>query len=257
MIRKRGNDKVRRSGADARIDPSGVESFIARTSPYFSFTEGLMGQERDHQPALLNLADMIGPVSHELRNVFNNMVLTAAVLTRAVPEELRGQVAEFRSLALRANEMLTLLDHYRQAIVASRGLVDLNEAVEEAVNQCRANGLEVANKTSTDLPPVWAGRADVLRLIELLVSACRPPVQVCTERTGSAVRLTVQAGPPPNGESFERFFDAFGPAGSGKSQLERAACQTIARRLGVTLRTEKREGGMAVFIDFDPADNIS
>src|SRR5579871_5495706 len=147
-----------------------------------------MTQEHDHQPALLNLADMMGPISHELRNIFNNMVLNTAILARAVPENLRSQVAEFKSLALRANEMLTILDHHRQRIVAIRRPLDLNEVVEEAMQQFRAKGVEVTKQTAAGLPPVWGNQAEISRLIQLLVGTCKPPLEIRTEHAGSVVQ---------------------------------------------------------------------
>jgi hypothetical protein len=213
-----------------------------------------MIQEHDHEPALLNLADMMGPVSHELRNVFNNMVLSTAILARTIPEEHRNQVAEFRALALRANEMLTMLDHHRQRIVAMRRPMDLNEVVEEAAQRCQANGVEVAKKLASGLPQVWGNQGDMSRLIELLVKTCRSPRQVQTCRNGAAVELAVMGGPLPTTEPVEKFFDPFGPSGSAQSHLDRAACQTIARRLGAPIRTKSSEGGIAVVIDFEPAN---
>ncbi len=214
-----------------------------------------MTQEHDHQPALLNLADMMGPISHELRNIFNNMVLNTAILARAVPENLRSQVAEFKSLALRANEMLTILDHHRQRIVAIRRPLDLNEVVEEAMQQFRAKGVEVTKQTAAGLPPVWGNQAEISRLIQLLVGTCKPPLEIRTEHAGSVVQLVVAGGPLPKGESVEHFFDSFGPPGSGQSHLERAACQTIARRLGTPIRVKSRDGGMMVLVDFELAND--
>lgn len=212
-----------------------------------------MIQEHDHQPALLNLADMMGPVSHELRNVFNNMVLNTAILARAIPETHRSQVAEFRSLALRANEMLTMLDHYRHRIVAIRQPLDLNEVVEEAVERCQANRVEAARELAADLPKVWGNCLDLGRLVELLIQTCRPPVQVQTCRAGTTVELVVLGGPLPAGEALEKFFDPFGPSGSAQAHLDRAACHTIARRLGTPIRAKSRDEGIAVIVDFEPA----
>ena len=204
---------------------------------------GPASQGNDCHSSLLTLADMVSPVSHELRNVFNNIVLKAAILSQAVPEELRDQAADFRALAMRANEMLSFLDQYRQKIVAARQPLDLNAVVLEAVDRCQAAGSAVTKKTTPDLPPVWGNQADVRRLVELLVAAFQGPVQVLTDRSAAAVRLTVQdSGPLPRAEELESFFEPFGPPGASQSGLELAACQTIARRLKAAIRAENQIG---------------
>ncbi len=51
--------------------------------------------------ATLNIADMVGPITHELHNVLNNIVLQAAIVMREVPEAFREDVAAVRRHAFR------------------------------------------------------------------------------------------------------------------------------------------------------------
>src|SRR5262249_61482272 len=57
-------------------------------------------QAREQQTPFCILADVVSPVSHELQNVFNNIVLQAAILRREVAEYVRPGVEVSRRLCL-------------------------------------------------------------------------------------------------------------------------------------------------------------
>ncbi len=210
--------------------------------------------EDPREVALLNLADMLGPVAHELHNVFNNIVLQAAIVSRSAPEALRPQLAEFRALGLRASEMLAQLDQQRHTIPTPLQPVDLHAVVRAVVDPLRAHGLAVTEQLSAQPSLVLAHERDLARLLGLLVKGAHlagPPVVVATASQGRKAHLLVtDQRPPLDPAALEQFFEPFG-APASDNPLERAACQTLARRLKATLRAENRPNVTVVVVELN------
>ena len=161
-------------------------------------------------------------------------------------------MSEFRTLGLEANDMLAQLDRIRQAIQAPRQAVDLPDVVQAVVAHFREQGQPLRAKVGDDLPLVWGNPLDARRLLLNLARialADNHAVTIHADQREGRVRLIVPlAGPPLTPEQVERFFDPF--AGG----LERAACQSIAKRLQAELRVENQASGPALFVAFEPAD---
>lgn len=200
---------------------------------------------------LLDLADMIGPVSHDLKNVLNNIVLQAASLGRVVPEAMREPVANIRALAVSAGQMLAELDQHRHRLVAPKNRIDLAAIIERTGRTCKAHGLQVDVTLAHPLPFVQGDESDCMRLLKLLIAAGHrrgTPVKVRAVATTEGVQVcVVDAGQPLPTERLDAFFDPFEAKAQGGSNLECAAASSIARRLDTTLEAANEpEGGVAV-----------
>jgi signal transduction histidine kinase len=205
------------------------------------------------------LADMLGPISHDLHNVFNGMVLQTAILVRNVPEELREKVTVFRSLAFRASELLGQLDRYRHALRPPLAGVRVNEVVESAVERCRGEGIPVECRPGAKVPEVLADEEELARLVWLLVrnaSAAMNPargtgrVVVQTGRRKEQVVLTVKdSGPRLEPGGLETFFEATAPARGAEEPLERVACRALVERLRGTICARNLRRGLKVIVE--------
>jgi signal transduction histidine kinase len=216
------------------------------------------GENEAWQMEQLTLADMVGPLAHELHNVFNNMVLQAAIVGRSVPEPFREQIGAFRELAFRASKMLSDLDTYRHNVRFPRQPVDLADIVRRVIEKHQERGLAIHYEVQGAPAPVLGNETDVARLTELLVRnahAAGSPVAVLVVRAEDRIALVVQdRGPDVESDRLYELFQPFAVTRRGQNSLERAACQTIARRLEAKLRATPREGGgVAVTVDFKSA----
>jgi signal transduction histidine kinase len=205
------------------------------------------------------LGDMLGPVAHELHNLFNGMVLQAAVLAREVPEGLREKVAFFRSQAFRASELLGLLDRYRYTLRPSPVGVRVNEVVESAVARCRGEGIPVECRPGARVPEVLANEEELARLVWLLVrnahaamnsSGGTGRVTVQTgRRKGQAVLTVKDSGPRLERDRLATFFEPTAPARGAEEPLERVACRALVERLRGTIRARNLRRGLEVIVE--------
>jgi signal transduction histidine kinase len=203
----------------------------------------------DWQAALLNVADMLGPVAHELHNVMNNIVLQAALVARDAPQSLRQDIAVFGKLAVRASEMLNQLDQYRYDVRYPRLAVPVADIVRGVMEGHRQRGVAIRGQIA-DVPPVWGNDADVKRLAELLIAAASrlgSPAEVELSAASGQVLLHVaDRGNELGPDQLAQLFDPFAVTRSGEDSLLRAACRVVARRLGASLAAEQRPGGGVV-----------
>ena len=213
------------------------------------------------QMGLLNVADVVGPLAHELHNILNNIVLKAAVLSRQVQvdESLREQVNGFRALAVSASKLWGQLDRYRHELTFPQEPVDVGNLIREVVRQCQSDGTAIECHVDSPLPPAWGNPWDIYRLGSLLIAAARaagPPIQVRVTADDRRLLVIVEdSGPDVAAEALERLFEPWAVERGG-SGLERAACQSIVRRLDGKLRAQRRpEGGLTVSAELKSAQN--
>ena len=99
---------------------------------------------------------------------------------------------------------------------------------------------------------MWGNPLDVRRLLTVLARialADNHAVTIHGDQCQGRVRLIVPLGGPPlTPDQVERYFDPF--AGG----LERAACQSIAKRLKAELWVENHGAGPALLVAFEPAE---
>lgn len=213
-------------------------------------------------------------VSHDLQAPLRMVSAYVTLLTRALPQPLEGDLAEFRDFitggAARMAEMIaSLLDYAR---VGTRGgearPVDL-AAVLAGVQDTLAPQI-VETGAVLDLPPdppwVMADPVQLGRVVQNLVgnalkyrSADRVPRIVVTTRTeGAMVRIEVADNGPglAEGEAdtvfglFRRGVNATDPDGLG---MGLAICRRIVERLGGVIGVRAADGGGACFFFTLPA----
>ncbi len=237
----------------------------------------------EEQATLADAGELAGPVMHAVNNFFNVVSLHLAVLEPEVPEAARAELAEIRRQGNEAAALVRQFQQYRAHPRSAPGLIDLNRAVREAVEDlCRAEVVRagvprlalvrtgegtgplapgrvpVHLELAPELPPVPGSFADLKRLCNFLVrnaavaaSLGTGAVWVRTEKSGQGVLLRVEdAGPSLEPASLVQLFEP-GPAGrDGLPPLELAACRSLAKRHQGTIRAENRaEGGVAIFVE--------
>ncbi len=212
-------------------------------------------QDDDWLWATLNIADMVGPITHELHNVLNNIVLQAAIVEREVPEAFRDDVAAVRRHAFRASSMLSQLDAYRHDVPVPKRPVDVAQLVREVVQEARRQGMNIDCRIEDSLPAVPGNEGDVWRLTWLLIQAAHaagPPVTVGVSLQNQKLVLRVEdSGPAVEADQLDDVLEPFGSARAGPKTLERAAWLTIARRLKAKLRASAAPcGGVAISVEF-------
>lgn len=227
--------------------------------------------ERKQQTSLCALADMVGPVSHELQNVFNNIILQAAIISRDVPEAVRPEVEVIRGVGRQASQMMHRLDEYRYRIQAVRRPVDLNAVVAAALDELGSGGSAPAVTVGADLarslPRAWGNDSDLRRLVLLLVRNARSALEAqgggtVTVRTGKQadkVVLRVEDDGPAVGDDPGQVFDPFAEPRPGANGLELAACVGLMRKLRspapgapAAIRAENRDPrGLVIVVELE------
>lgn len=218
-------------------------------------------QLEQQQPFCI-LADLISPVSHELQNVFNNIVLQTAIVTREVSENVRPEIEIIRRLGLEASQMLNRVDDYRYRIAVPRRPLCLNRVVSAALAEVPAvPGVTIESSLAPSLPPILGSDSELRRLVRLLVVNAGAVLQLhgggtITVRTlprRNKVLLSVEDDGPSAAEDAGGVLEPFVLARAGENSLELGACQGLARKLKARLRADNREpSGVVVTAEFDP-----
>lgn len=198
----------------------------------------------------MNLADVIGPVSHELQNIFNGIVLQSAIVARKVPAELHAEVMAFRELALQGSNLLTWLDRHRHRIRPPAEGVNLNAVIRAAVEQLQVEGVEVVDNTSATNIEIVGHEPDVRRLVTLLIRRAgqgNSPVVVEARQEDQSTSFQVLEADSERDADSEHFF-ALHPLTDDR--YDYAVCKAIARRMGVSIAVEKRTEGMLIRLEF-------
>lgn len=203
---------------------------------------------------LATQADMIGPVGHELRNIFNTISLQAVVLSRRVPPEHRATVEELRHAVLEADKMLNILGNYRRSLDPPEEVVDLNHLLRLFENEWQSQGVVVTIEHEQPTPTLPANSFDIERLIRLSVANALPHTQpirlsIRSDEDECVLLCVWDDGPTAEVPRLQDFFDPFVPARPGEQSLERAACESIVKRMGGSIWPENvAEGGFAINI---------
>lgn len=231
------------------------------------------------QAWLANVGELAGPVAHEFLNFLNALLLHVAVLEQELPEKYRADLDEVRRQGDNATEVVRQFQEYRRGRPPACRPVDLaalvREAAEELAREPPAFGtlpidvwtgprlgptddgsVSVLLQPADDLPGVSGSAGDLRRLARFLIAnAARAASQnngqvvVRLERTPDGAALAVEdTGPTPDAEALEWLFETAGAGRPGAHPLELAACQSLVRRLGGSLRAEARPGGGLVVV---------
>jgi hypothetical protein len=201
------------------------------------------------QDALLNLAEAIGPVSHELQNIFNGIVLQSAIVARKAPAELREAIVAFRELALQGSNLLTWLDRYRNQIRPPTEAVNISEIIRETVGQLQAEGIKVADNTQSADLKLLGHEPDIRRLVSLFLRRAAQTGSPVVEarREGQSVYFQVLEADSGRNVDPEHFFDLHPLT---EDRYDYAVCKAIARRVGAGIEVVKQNDGVMIRLEF-------
>lgn len=162
-----------------------------------------------------NRSQMLGTVSHELRNNLTGVLgLTEVVSTTEDldPAEARELIGMANQQAMDATEivedLLTASRVERSAMTMNAAVVDVNAEVEATARRFKGTGTDIGLVLSEDLPPGWVDSLRVRQAIRnLLSNAIRyggPVITVATRHYGDSIEVTVRDngdGVPPEDEA--------------------------------------------------------
>jgi hypothetical protein len=225
---------------------------------------------------LADVGEIVGPVTHEVNNFLNTLMLQLAVMeltaTDAVKAELQGLKRQGKQVAAVVKQM----QQYRRRAADQRSAADVSTAAAAAADllaraPARGEGrprVRPAASAASDevplrlrltdaLPAVPGPAADLRRLCRFLVCGVSWSVAgggvilLSTAPAGNGVTLRVEAIGAACGSlagMLEGPVNAEGPHG-----LEIAACQSIVRRLGGSMRAEPTPDGEAIVVELPAA----
>jgi signal transduction histidine kinase len=243
-------------------------------------------QELEDQAGLANVAELAGPVAHEVNNFLNALLLQLAVLEQLGPENLRSDLVEIRRQGKALATIVQQWQQYRRRQQAALRPTDLNRILAQALAVCMSDATPgapapwaVPQGDSTpassppdgvvpvhlvlapELPPILAPSGDLKRLCAFLLANAAAAagsqagrITARTEAVKDLVRLRLEdTGPAVPPEALPHFFEP-GPAPRpGTNSLELAACGGIVRRLQGRIRAENQPVGLAVIVELPAA----
>lgn len=204
-------------------------------------------------------SQMIGTVSHELRNTLTGVLgLTEVVssMSDLEPAEARDLVAMAHQQAIDANEivedLLTASRLQASALTINPGLVDINAEVTTVARRFHETDREIGLALADDLPSGWADPLRVRQTIRnLLSNAIRyggPAITVITRRTGTAVEIIVRddGDGVPEDEAATIFLpyrrSTRGPRHTSSIGLGLWICRQVVHAMGGRLEYRRSQG---------------
>jgi signal transduction histidine kinase len=234
--------------ADAAL----AQALLAHLADHLGFGLFRREAERDAQARYRDLADLTNLVSHEFNNALNSVGLQVAALSqKGLTPDHFPEVAEIRKGIAAAGRMVRQLQDLCQRGSPPRRPGDLNRAVAAALTADPALAARVSFQPQAGLPPVQGAPGDLERLAgALLRGSGGEAVTARTSRgSGGAVWLQVEdAAADPDDDLLGRLFEPFVPARAGDDGVALALARAIARRIGGSVRGERRAGGGLVFV---------
>jgi signal transduction histidine kinase len=221
-------------------------------------------QERRGQGRWRDLADLTTLVAHEFNNALNSIGLQVAALgLKGLGAEKVPELAEVRRQVREAGGRVRRLQDFCSQGQPPPGSADLNRAARAAVAARGGEGAAVSLELDPALPAVQGTDLDLERLVGVLLGSAAAEAAsggtAVAVRTGrgpdSSVWLRVEdTAPEPDEELMPRLFEPFAGVRAGGDGGGPALARAIARRLGGTVRAEKRPGGgLIVVVDLREA----
>lgn len=218
-----------------------------------------------------NRSQMLGTVSHELRNSLTGVLgftELVSTLEGLEPEEAREMIEMAHTQALDANEivedLLTVSRVEREALRLHSEAVHLNEEVEKTAKRFGGTDREVGLLLAEELPPAWADALRVRQAVRnLLSNAVRyggPTITVMTRLAGGSIEVIVRddgEGVPP--EEEQTIFLPYRRSTTGRRDASSIGlglwvCRQLAHAMGGAL-TYRRVGDFTEFVLTLPVAN--
>lgn len=202
--------------------------------------------ELAEQTALADAGEATGVFLHELGNLLNNLLLSARLLQRQLPEEFQPRLVETCQLITETAGQMQQLAKYRQLQRIEPYPVDLNALATEVATGASNVQLECADS----LPKLPATRAEIKRIVRLLIAnahrAHDDMVRMHTWSNADHLGFTIEyGGPIRTAEQMQHYFEPFSNVRGSENNLELAMAKNVVRRLGGQLQAEALpEGGV-------------
>jgi signal transduction histidine kinase len=225
---------------------------------------------------LADLGEIVGPVTHEFNNFLNTLMLQLAVIEMSASEALKGELQGLKRQAKQVAGVVKLLQQYRRQRAGDPSPADLSRAAEAAAQDVERKSsrsdagprLRLADAPGPEevplrmqlrpgLPLVPGPAADLRRLCRFLLGGTAWTVAgggsllLTTAATESGAALRVEAV-GASGGTLARLLEGCG-GGNGTQGLELAACQSLVRRLGGSIRAEPLPDGEAMVVELPAA----
>jgi hypothetical protein len=227
---------------------------------------------------LADVGEIVAPLAHEVNNIHNTLMLQLAVMEISAPDALKAELQGLKRQGKQLAAVVRQVQLYRRRCGAGRPPADLNVAAADAadaVARAPVTGdgrprLKPAASAGPDevplrlrfgdgLPPAPGPAADLRRLCRFLLCGAAWSVAgggvilLSTAPAGDGVSLRVEAIGAAGG-TLAGLLD--GPVNAdGPQGLEIAACQSIVRRLGGSIRAEPTPDGEAIVVELPGAAN--
>ena len=229
------------------------------------------------QEWLADLGELTGPVTHEVNNFLNCLLLHLAVLDQQAPDNVRVELTEIRRQGLEISKMLGKLQEYQNARHSERETVDLNGVVRKTVQELGSatgganrsiqqrriaqdqgpasdlsmlDGTQPALDLTTDRLAVVGHPSHLKRLCTFLIRNALAAakvnggsVTIRTERAPDKALLRVEdTGPEVPPSKLAEIFEPHLTCREGTNSLELAACLSLVRRFEGKICAEARAG---------------
>ncbi len=207
-------------------------------NPSIPPTPNLLSEET----AIADGSEAAGVFLHELGNVLNNLLLSARLMQRQLPDEFRERMTESCQLISAAANQMQQLARFRQSRRIPSYPLDLISLVHATIGEFPAQRVQMEPTETSAM--VTGTVAEVRRVVRLLLmhaltaSDERSVVRVWTERGPEHIRLIVEDRGPnlPPGQ-LPQLFEPFQHLRPGQS-LELSICKNLMRRMSGQLDAE-------------------
>jgi signal transduction histidine kinase len=193
-------------------------------------------------------------VTHEFNNFLNTVMLQSAVMELTAPEPLKADLQGLKRQGKQAAGVIRQLQLYRRRKERTPAPADLSRAAAAAAAVAEDGSLNL--DLADGLPLVGGPAADLRRMCRFLLGGTTTVTaggtrKLTTRLDGQNVRLQLEITPSTGG-ALARLLD--GPLwADGVVGLELAACQSLVRRLGGSVRAEATADGEALLVDLPAA----
>jgi len=227
-----------------------AQVLLAHVAEHLAFRLFQEETERRELIHYRDLADLTNLVGHEFNNALNAIGLQIAALgQKGLTAEHHPELAEVRRQVAAAGALVRRLQDLCYKANSPRQPADLNRAVRTALAQRARLAL------APDLPPVQGTALDLERLADALArgSTATPGSAAVTVRTGRGSGTTVWLRVEDATADFDdallpRLFEPFVGLRPEDDGTALALARAVARRLGGSVRAERRPGGGVVFV---------
>jgi hypothetical protein len=244
--------------------------------PTAGSVQSAAADEAADRDSLADVGEIVGPITHEVNNFLNTLMLQLTVMEISAPDALKAELQGLKRQGKQLAAVVRQVQLYRRRCGAEHPPADLNAAASEAA-ETLARAPAKGDDRPRLKPAAAAGPDEVplrLRLGDGLPLAPGPAADLrwlCRFLIGGVAWSVAGGGvillsTAPNGDGVSLRVEAIGAAAGtlagllegpvnadGPHGLEIAACQSIVRRLRGSIRAEPVPDGEALVVELPAA----